>query len=48
MNTRARSPHHLKRCLAYVANVEPEITIVLSPIITTPRQQDKATRFIGE
>jgi len=26
---------------------EPEITIVLSPIITTPRQQDRATRFIA-
>ena len=37
----------MKRCLAYVSNVEPEITIVLSPIITTPRQQDRATRFIG-
>jgi nuclear pore complex protein Nup205 len=37
----------LERCIAYVSNVEPEITIVLSPIITTPRQQDRATRFIG-
>lgn len=37
----------MKRCLAYVSDVEPEITIVLSPIITTPRQQDRATRFIG-
>ena len=27
---------------------EPEITIVLSPVITVPRHEDKATRFIGE
>ena len=27
---------------------EPEITIVLSPVITIPRHEDKATRFIGK
>ena len=26
--------------------IEPEITVVLSPIFTTPRHQDRATRFI--
>ncbi len=40
--------HSLKQRLAYVSFLEPEITVVLSPIITTPRQQDRATRFIGE
>lgn len=28
--------------------VEPEITIVLSPVITIPRIEDRATRLIGE
>lgn len=48
MNIRVRYPTpSVEKCIAYVSNVEPEITIVLSPIITTPRQQDRATRFIG-
>lgn len=28
--------------------LEPEITIVLSPIITSPRHEDKTSRFIGQ
>ena len=28
--------------------IEPEITVVLSPLFTTPRHQDKASRFIGK
>jgi len=38
----------LKRCCTYVNKIEPEITIVLSPVITIPRHEDRATRFIGE
>ena len=28
--------------------IEPEITVVLSPIITTPRHEDNTSRFIGQ
>lgn len=50
VNLRVRYPiHHLFGVyFAYAINVEPEITIVLSPVITIPRHEDRATRFIRE
>ena len=48
MNLRVRPSADLKRCCTYVNTLEPEITIVLSPVITISRHEDRATRFIGE
>lgn len=35
----------LRAVLRYCA--EPEITLVLSPITSTPRQEERSSRFIG-
>ena len=39
---------HSHRRSTHSSILEPEITIVLSPIITSPRHEDKTSRFIGQ
>ena len=50
MNSRVSPFHCIDAVAPLTARVllEPEITIVLSPIITAPRHEDRTSRFIGE